>query len=328
MSSSSTSSYSLTLIPSAKKNTNQTLLNYGTVSASIERELMCLTLANCRHVKSTGKWIYQCQYMMDKRIENLISGADFQPHGLFYDQVIFDTSSGLQGRDIEVDDIFIQTGSFTSIIHEILQHHNVHIQKKYFETNTYSTTLKLGIRMQPPPKHNRSYNQNQSSVSLQDSTRSNYHNQTSRRNKVFIKFRQSLQYLITVIRKEREEQILINELMSQPSPSPPPQPAASSSSTQLCSLAGTTNIHSESSVSPLIDVIPKTESFLSSVSNAALHPQVDGRIEPICNEMLYELVLSLSQRIKELEEELVAMRALIMSIQVVPQSNRDSESAL
>lgn len=242
------------------------LSNYEIVATLIERELTNLSLINCRRLEENGKWEYQFQHLSNSRMENLIAGADFQSDGPWHNLVIFDKSSGLQESDIQTYDIFIQSGTFTSLVHEILLHHDVRIAKKYFETNTYSTTLKLGIRVRPFPS----------------STSSSKQDTVYQRNKVFIKFRESLQHLVTVIRREGLEKVMIDKMISS---------------------NGAQNSSSEPSSSS------------AKVANEPVSSRSGSQREQVSNEILYELVLSLSQKINQLENEIISLHRLISTIQ-------------
>jgi len=277
----SSSSHGASLFDSKEENEEPVtkLGNYELVASLIERELSNISLANChRNISSACLWEYQCQYMTNKKIENLIAGVDLQSRGYFSNQIIFEreknSGPGLQERDIQKHDIFIRSGIFISLINDLLLHHDVRISKKYFETNTYSTTLKLGIRLRP--------------LSTQPSLSDN---QSSRRNKVFIKFRESLLYLANVIRKEREEEILISHLMADAEfPHHATDTNFSNSGPELKSTSVPCAVQSEN----IKMGMPK-----ESISNET--------------QRLYELVFSLSEKVNKLEQELATLRELINS---------------
>ena len=121
---------------------------------------------------------YTCMHIFNQiRLDNLMLGYGF----------LQQASTEIHG-DIHEDDVFIKAGTFVKLAKTYLAQNGLseaEVGSKYFETNTYSSTLKLGVRILPAHKQG----------------------QTNVRYVFYIKLRESLYHLLTRLEEmERGEE--------------------------------------------------------------------------------------------------------------------------
>ena len=88
---------------------------------------------------------YACMHIFNRiRLDNLMLGYSF-----------LQQNSTETNGDIHEDDVYIKAGTFVKLAKTYLAQHGLSeadVGSKYFETNTYSSTLKLGVRILPAHK--------------------------------------------------------------------------------------------------------------------------------------------------------------------------------
>lgn len=235
------------------------------IGNAIAQEIACLQFDNVDR-NASGKLKYQCRYIFDHQRLDVFSGEDFLYGGCLHDFVRYE-DAGLQERDIHPHDIFIKAGNFASLVKEYLMENNVNIGQKFWEANTYSQTSKLGVRVLPAAT-----SKNNSSSS------SNTGNKSIPRHKFYVKFRESLGYLMSNIKRVASESAMALRLKDP---------------LLLSSFARSVNLGSRG----------------SDLAGMSAEPPAPPLVAPLSlnEEYMMDLIQNLYERVERLETEVVAL---------------------
>ena len=114
----------------------------------ISDEIANITADHLQLDTETDDLYYTCQNIFQNiKIDKLMLGKDVlsPPSNAF--EVIY-RDGGLSPRIIQPTDVFTRSGSFVKIIKKFFFDNNSNLlHKKYIESNTYSKTLKLGVKL-------------------------------------------------------------------------------------------------------------------------------------------------------------------------------------
>lgn len=146
-------SYSTYSIQSTQASSNQCkasepaspIVSYscGEVMRQIYQELHHLSIDSCEYAAESGQLTYQCKHIFHREVlTQLLTGGYF----LASDPTVVEFT--IDETQVKHDDLFIRAGLFVRLLKSYMASYGLDdIKKKYFETNTYLISSKLGVKI-------------------------------------------------------------------------------------------------------------------------------------------------------------------------------------
>jgi len=257
------------------------------VATEIEQEIACINIGNIDRT-SSGVLKYQCRHIFNRQRVDIFSGQDFLYGGSLFEMVQYEESC-LKESDIFPTDIFIKAGHFAAYVKEYLTEHYVNIGPRYFETNTYTNTSRLGIRIVP----------NTPTIV------------TKPRHKFYVKFPECLEFLRSNILR-----VAVNRNIGKKSIVPALLPSSQKKLLQASSSSSSSSGSNQVCVNGISNfgtIIPTTTTSTTIFATKADYHDVPDVFKPVApatatEEYIMDLMQSLFERVERLEAEILAFR--------------------